>query len=177
MSFPGFVNKGWTGYFVENGEKSHISRCRTKSEQSKESIAETNCIEKIYERSFVRGIFGCLQQKVKVHSRDFRIALFLCVPVEKHIDITDAMLSWCDEWRHFYDENNKKEEAQKLHARIRNVFKLVLDFSLVNLHIFQKCVGEHSFVARFEAILKLVPKIRHILNPIYSILLSIESAV
>ena len=46
--------------------------------------------------------------------------------VEKHIDITDAMLSWCDEWRHFYDENNKKEEAQKLHARIRLVFKLTL---------------------------------------------------
>ena len=109
---------------------------------------------------------------------------FVCipVPVEKHIDITDAMLSWCDEWRHFYDENNKKEEAQKLHARIRKIFKL--DFSLANarvctiknqalriqhknvkkslchrktekpilanLHIFQKCVGEHSFVARFE---------------------------
>ena len=77
---------------------------------------------------------------------------FVCipVPVEKHIDITDAMLSWCDEWRHFYDENNKKEEAQKLHARIRKIFKifqkifkkffdsaklLALDFSLANARV------------------------------------------
>ena len=62
---------------------------------------------------------------------------FVCipVPVEKHIDITDAMLSWCDEWRHFYDENNKKEEAQKLHARIRKIFKLALEFSLANARV------------------------------------------
>ena len=34
------------------------------------------------------------------------------VPVERNIDLTEAMLSWCDEWRHHYDEQNRKDEAK-----------------------------------------------------------------
>ena len=57
-----------------------------------------------------RGIFSCLPLKIHINTMDFKIALYLSIPVEQNIDITVAMLAWCDEWRHFLDEKHKKEE-------------------------------------------------------------------
>lgn len=47
-------------------------------------------IEQWYHRSFVRGVFRRLTDKI-ISARDFHIALSHCVPVEKEINITDAV--------------------------------------------------------------------------------------
>ena len=47
-----------------------------------------------------------------VSSTDFHIALYEhCVPEEKKIVITDAILSWCPEWRMNFDEQMRQNEA------------------------------------------------------------------
>ena len=53
-----------------------------------------NFIDPIYHHAFVRGIFTCLpaEKKVKISQSDFKMALNRCVPVERNIDLTKAML-------------------------------------------------------------------------------------
>ena len=71
----------------------------------------------MYNRSFVRGVYHTLGEKSStndplVSSTDFHIALYEhCVPEEKKIVITEAILAWCPEWRENFDELMRQSEA------------------------------------------------------------------
>lgn len=74
-------------------------------------------LEEYYNRSFVRGVYHTLVEKSSssappVSATDFHIALYEhCVPEEKKIVITEAILSWCSEWRSNFDEQMRQNEA------------------------------------------------------------------
>lgn len=74
-------------------------------------------LEDLYNRSFVRGVYHTLGDKSVsnaplVSSTDFHIALYEhCVPEEKKIVITEAILAWCPEWRAHFDEQMRQNEA------------------------------------------------------------------
>ena len=67
----------------------------------------------MYHRSFVRGIFHRLSEKI-ISQNDFAIALKNCQIenglIEQKISITDAIKSWSPEWRQHFDEKMKSEE-------------------------------------------------------------------
>ena len=88
--------------------------CNAESDSDCELIDHkiTTFMDPIYHHAFIRGIFTCLpsEKKLKVSQDDFRMALSRCVPVERNIDLTEAMLSWCDVWRHHYDEYQKTRD-------------------------------------------------------------------
>ena len=65
----------------------------------------------------MRGVYHTLGDKSVsntpvVSSTDFHIALYEhCVPEEKKIVITEAILAWCPEWRAHFDEQMRQNEA------------------------------------------------------------------
>ena len=85
------------------GTEPFLDRCCNGDSDSDCELTDhkiTGFMDPIYHHAFIRGIFTCLpsEKKLKISQDDFRMALSRCVPVERNIDLTEAMLSWCDEW-------------------------------------------------------------------------------